>query len=245
MCKNVKTKEEVTLVIKIVIENIVVGIETMELKDIISILIGTISLAVAIVTAYNTKKISDIQRKKEITKIDNSENRLAVSLNTYMTIYNRQKDIVMKIFSFENREKFLYKIMDVNDLEMIAYIEEIVHMSQESISTYINTTEHELNCEEIKRLQDFSSKLKNFFYISNEVKDKARQEQKRVLDNKISFKKKKNYLTVSDYSNQIIAGLPYNMRIMDNNSIDLLKCISIFDKNIQEDWHEIERFINK
>lgn len=50
--------------IKIVIENIVVGIETMELKDIISILIGAISLAVAIVTAYNTKKISDIQRKK-------------------------------------------------------------------------------------------------------------------------------------------------------------------------------------
>ena len=119
-----------------------VGIETMELKDIISILIGAISLAVAIVTAYNTKKISDIQRKKEITKIDNSENRLAVSLNTYMTIYNHQKDIVMKIFSLENREKFLYKIMD-------------------------------------------------------------------------------------------------------NNSIDLLKCISIFDKNIQEDWHEIERCINK
>ena len=26
--------------------------------------------------------------------------------------------------------------MDVNDLEMIAYIEDIVHMSQESISTY-------------------------------------------------------------------------------------------------------------
>ena len=156
--------------LKIVIENIMFGIEAMELKDIISILIGVISLAVAIVIAYNTKKISDIQRKIEITKIDNSENRLAVSLNTYMTIYNHQKDIVMKIFSLENREKFFYKIMDVNDLEMITYIEEIVHMSQESISTYINTTEHELNCEEIKRLQDFSSKLKNFFILVMKLK---------------------------------------------------------------------------
>ena len=39
--------------LKIVIENIMFGIEAMELKDIISILIGVISLAVAIVTAYD------------------------------------------------------------------------------------------------------------------------------------------------------------------------------------------------
>lgn len=193
-------------------------------------IISILTLISSWITSLSTSITAYKRSQKNVTKVNNCTQKLYVVLQCCMKKYKTQLHVLKDIFRVENDNEKLYKINSVNDLEMIAYIEGIIRTCQSSIDEFTAKAEHILNSDEIETLMEFSSCLKNFFMLTNEIKDMATKDGK-----------KESHITVHSYKEHLMMSIPYSIRDECGGvNVDFPHLLENFDNKIENMWSDIE-----
>lgn len=192
--------------------------------DIISLITNWITALATSITAYKGG------RKKTI-RADNYVKKLYVILNLYYEKYIEQLEVIKEVFRIENENENLCDIQKINDLEMIAYMESMMKACQNCIDEFPYKIESVLKNSEYDNLVRFFGYLKNFFRLTNEIKDKARKDK---LEDK--------HITSKDYKNGLMKEIPYSLRNKCGGvNVDFVRFLENFDDMIKEMWKDIDK----
>ncbi len=194
-------------------------------------IISILTLISSWITSLATSITAYKGSQKNVTEVNNCTQKLYAVLECCMKKYKTQLRVLKDIFRVENDNEKLYKITRVNDLEMIAYIEGMVRTCQSSIDEFTVKAERILNSGEIETLMEFSSYLKNFFMLTNEIKDMATKDRKND-----------SHITVHSYKEHLMMSIPYSIREECGGvNVDFSNLLKNFDIKIENMWSDIER----
>lgn len=191
--------------------------------SILTLIANWITSLATTVTAYK-------ERKRVSNRTNNYTKKLYTFLKSYKSIYESQLQIMKDIFRVENYNEYISNVSRINDLEMISYIESVMRTCQSSIEEFPCKTEEMIDKDEYDILVKFTAYLKNFFLITNEIKDAARKD-----------KESESKITIQMYKQNLMQGIPYSLKT-ECGGVDLEFPIFIekFDDKIDSMWNNIE-----
>lgn len=160
---------------------------------------GFLSLILNFVTSFATSFSAYQSGKKKDIKSVNAKEKLTSSLLVCMELYKPQFQTLMKIFRLENNNRKLAEIYEVNDLCMKSFANDVILLSEKCINTFIEQSGNPLTSTQISDLFFFFGLLKNFFSITNTIKEDARGT---------------NYSTktISEYREELMSEIPTVLR---------------------------------
>lgn len=204
-------------------------------KEVVLMIISIFSVIAEWITAFSTAFNAREESKNNTIKTNNYINKLFTVLKLYYDKYNEQLDILKEIFRKENEYEQLGNILKIKDLEMIAYIESMMNSCQNCIEEFPCEIEVSLNDREYDKLFKFYSYLKNFFMITNQIKNSAQRNNDEECK-----------MTVIEYKELILKDIPYSLRVncggVDSNFIEFL---DKFDTEIKGIWSELKTTLFK
>ena len=189
-----------------------------------------ISLIINFTTAFSTSITAYKESKQNSIKANNYMKKTYVIFKLYIDKYKDQYKVLQDIFRIENQYKNLCEINKINDLEMIAYVECMMRSCQNCIDEFPSKVEIGLKNQEYDNLVKLFGYLKNFFMITNQIKDKAR------ID-----KLNDNHITIMSYKESIIEEIPYSLRNKCGGvNVDFTHFLENFDNMIVSMWENID-----
>ena len=201
-------------------------------KEVVQMMFKIVSLITNWITALATSITAYKESRKNTIKANNYIRQLYAILNLNYVKYMEQLNVLKEIFRIENENEELCNVKKINDLEMIAYVESIMKACQNCIAECPCKIEMPLENQEYDNLVKFYGYLKNFFMLTNQIKDMARKNNK--------------YITIKEYKNEIIKEIPYSLRNECGGvDVDFIRFLEKFDSLINEMWENMNKKLFK